>query len=113
MRTLVLVSGPPGSGKSTLAPPLAAHLRLPLVSKDVIKESLFDTLGLVDDDPLASSRRLGAAAMILLWRLAGHCPAAMLEANFPSASKRERDRVVELCPRPVEVYCRVPPELAL
>lgn len=113
MRTLVLVSGAPGAGKSTLAPPLAAHLGLPLLSKDFIKEALFDTLGSVDDNPLASSRRLGAAAMTLLWRLAAHCPAVMLEANFRSAPEYERDRVAELCPRPVEVYCRVPPELAL
>lgn len=100
MRTLVLVSGAPGAGKSTLAPPLATHLGLPLLSKDVIKEALFDTLGSVDDDPLTSSRRLGAAAMTLLWHLAGHCPAVMLEANFRSASEYERDRVAELCPRP-------------
>ena len=35
----------------------------PLVSKDVIKGSLFDSLGQVAADPLVSSRRLGAAAM--------------------------------------------------
>lgn len=113
MRTLVLVSGALGAGKSTLAPPLAVHLGLALLSKDVIKESLYDTIGSIDDDPLASSRRLGAAAMTLLWRLAAQCPAVMLEANFRSASEYERDRVAELCPRPVEVHCRVPPELAL
>ncbi len=83
------------------------------MSKDVIKETLFDSLGHVDEDPLTSSRRLGGAAMTLLWRLAARCPAVVLEANFRSASDDERARVTELCPRPVEVYCRVPPELAL
>jgi len=112
VRRLVIVSGPPGAGKSTLAGPLAAELALPLLAKDVIKESLFDALGHVDDDPLASSRRLGGTAMELLWRLAAACPAAMIEANFRTQSALERDKVRGLCERPVEVHCRVPAPLA-
>ena len=34
------MTGPPGSGKTTLARPLAQRLRLPLLSKDDIKEAL-------------------------------------------------------------------------
>lgn len=109
---MVVVSGPPGAGKSTLAVPLAAALGLPLLSKDVIKETLFDALGHVDTDRLASSRRLGAAAMELLWRLAAECPAAVVEANFRSRSPYERDQLRALSPRPVEVYCRLPAALA-
>src|SRR4051794_3017127 len=108
MRRLVIVSGPPGAGKSTLAGPLAAELALPLLAKDVIKESLFDALGHVEDDPLASSRRLGGAAMELLWRLAAECPAVAIEANFRTQSALERGKVRHLCERPVEVHCRIP-----
>lgn len=112
MRRLVFVSGAPGAGKTTLGRPLAAALEMPFISKDVIKESLFDALGHVADDDLESSRRLGGAAMELLWRLAAECPAAVLEANFRSQSDYERDRIAHLCEHPVEVYCRVPLELA-
>lgn len=112
MRQLVLVSGAPGAGKTTLGRPLAAALGMPFISKDVIKESLFDALGHVADDELESSRRLGGASMELLWRLAAECPAVVLEANFRSRSDYERERVAELCEHPVEVYCRVPLEMA-
>jgi adenylate kinase family enzyme len=42
VKRVVLVSGAPGSGKTTIAVPLAAELGLPLLSKDIIKEQLFD-----------------------------------------------------------------------
>lgn len=43
-RFLVLVTGAPGAGKTTLAGPLAAALGLPLIGKDVVKETLYDAL---------------------------------------------------------------------
>jgi predicted kinase len=113
VRSLVLVSGAPGAGKSTLAAPLARALSFPLLSKDVIKETLFDHLGHVDTDVAASSRRLGTASMELLWRLAESCPQVVLEANFRGHSAYERDQLRRLSERPVEVYCRVPIEVAV
>jgi hypothetical protein len=86
---------------------------LPLLAKDVIKEQLADALGLVAPDPLTSSTRLGAAAMEVLWRLAADHPAAVLEANFRPRSTYERDRILALCPSPVEVHCSCPPDVAL
>ena len=61
--TLVLISGAPGTGKTVLAQRLAAALPVAVIEKDVIKETLFDTLGERD---LEWSKRLGAAAFAFL-----------------------------------------------
>ena len=69
---LIAVCGPPASGKTTLARRLATDLRLPLVEKDVIKESLAGSIETSDRD---ASRRIGSASFQLLYALA----LAMLE----------------------------------
>jgi len=112
VKRVVLVTGAPGSGKTTVAVPLAAELGLPLLSKDVIKEQLFDTLGVGDEDALSWSRSLGAASMELIWTLARYFPEAVLEANFRPHSPYERSHILELSDRVVEVNCVCPPELA-
>jgi predicted kinase len=111
-RRLVYISGAPGSGKTTLAAPLAAELGYALVSKDRIKETLHDALGAPEPE-LAWSRRLGGAAMELLWALAASAPAVVIEANFRPYSDDERAKLSGLAARAVEVYCACPPELAL
>jgi predicted kinase len=108
---LVLVSGCPGAGKTTLAGPLAAELGFTLLSKDRIKETLHDGLGAPVPDR-AWSRRLGAAAMELLWALAADAPSVVLEANFRPRSAYERGRIGALSARPVEVHCACPLDLA-
>jgi predicted kinase len=111
-RRLVYVSGAPGSGKTSLAVPLAAELGYALLAKDRIKETLHDAFGAPDPD-LAWSRRLGGAAMELLWALAADAPAVVIEANFRPCSQREHAKLSGLATHPVEVHCACPPELAL
>lgn len=110
-RRVVLVSGAPGAGKSTLARPLAEALAMPLITKDAIKESLADSLGLGDGGTPWSSK-LGGAAMELMWKLASQAPAAVLEANFRPYSDYERGKIAGLGARIVEVHCICPPEEA-
>jgi len=105
IRRVVLVSGPPGAGKTTLAEPLAEALGFPLITKDDIKETLFDALEGPAGD-LQYSRQLGTAAMALLWTLGERCPQVVLEANFRPKDPVVQQRVARLNGHIVEVYCR-------
>jgi predicted kinase len=111
-RSILLVSGAPASGKSTLARALARIFGYPLISKDTIKESLFDSLRIhltrtVDapEDAADLSRLLSRASMDLLWSLAPGCPQVILEANFRPRSDQERGHIAALQGRKLEVYC--------
>jgi len=107
-RVLVVVSGLPGSGKTTLARQIAPALGLPLISKDVIKEALFDVLGTGDLD---WSRRLGAASHKIMYALAADSAGAVLESHFWHGVS-EPDLLSVGMPI-IQVFCRCPAELAL
>lgn len=87
---LVLIGGAPASGKTTLAEEVAQALGLPLFRKDGFKEALADALGeagtSVADEEVEVSRRLGLAAVRLLYKVAGDVldagQSCVLESNF-------------------------------
>jgi predicted kinase len=106
MGTLILVTGAPAAGKSTLARALAQDLDLPLLSKDEIKESLFETLGVGD---VEWSRRLGAAAMEILMLTAREVTSVIIECNF---NPNYASRITDLARPVIEVFCRVSPDVA-
>lgn len=105
---LVIVTGPPGAGKSTLTEHLARELGLPLISKDGIKEILFDTLGWHDRE---WSKKLGRASFELLFHfLESHLESqSSLIAETAFIPKFHTARLLELKERygfrPIQVYC--------
>jgi predicted kinase len=111
-REVVIVSGAPGAGKTTLAVPLAKALDFPLVAKDYVKETMWDALDMPPDGDVAASRRIGAAAMEVLWAIAQNCRQVVLETNFRPFLEYERRRLLGLGGRIVEVRCTCPVELA-
>ena len=63
---VLIVCGAPGAGKTTLARKLAPALALPLIARDDLKESLFETLGW---STVTWSERLGRATYELVYLL--------------------------------------------
>jgi thymidylate kinase len=103
----VVVSGLAASGKTSLAEPLAQALGVPLVSKDAIKEGLFEAVGY---GGLAWSQTLSRAADAAMVRIAQDLDGAVLD-NFWYAETV--DELLAQLPRPIiEVFCRCDPEVA-
>ena len=100
---VVVLSGALGAGKTTLGRRLVEPLGATLLSKDLLKESMFEPLSLDDD---ASSLRGSAAAMRILFDVASasHAP-LVLDANW---------RTMDVLPllaleRPLlQVFCSAP-----
>lgn len=85
----ILVAGMPASGKSTMAKALAEKWKLPVVSKDSIKELLYDNIGF---QSRAEKVNLGIAGMEIMYYIAGQLMKAgqpfILENNFEYSSER-------------------------
>ncbi len=106
-RILVVVTGPPCAGKTTLAAQLGHELSLPVIHRDVLKEVLFDTLGVKDR---AWSREVGGASYVLLFSFLK----SLLSAGYPcivetSFERRASNKLKALCETynfvPVEILC--------
>ena len=110
---LVVVCGPSGGGKSSLARPLSELLQLPLLSKDDLKEVLFDTLGSGDRK---RSRALSDAAYRLMFHVAERelksSRSLMLEANFrPDAATALAKLVAANGSAVIRVRCYAEPDV--
>ncbi len=105
--TLIVIAGPPCAGKTTLGRALSDELGLAFISKDDIKESLFNSLGASDRE---WSRKLGAASWELLYHFARvilkRRTAVVVEANF---RLRDAPQLRELITwsrcKPFQIYC--------
>ena len=88
MNCLILVAGLPGTGKTSFAEYLCKKLKIPMVSKDQLKETLFDTIGFRNREEKVS---IGTAAMEIMYHIAEkHLKINMpiiLENNFENMSK--------------------------
>ncbi len=92
----ILVTGIPAAGKSTMAEAMSDRLKLPVISKDSIKELLFDNVGFRSR---AEKVNLGIAGMEIMYYVAGQLMKAgqpfILENNFEYSSERGIKNLLE------------------
>lgn len=88
MSACILIAGLPATGKSAFANLLSRELGIPCLSKDGIKESLFDSLGFQSREEKV---RLGEAAYRILLeqaeKILSHGLTVALENNFEDISR--------------------------
>jgi predicted kinase len=110
---LLIVSGAPGSGKTTLARRLAADLRLPLISRDEVKEALADAMGNPTDVP--ASKKFGAGSVAMLYLVARQLLEArvglILESNFRRGLSEAELRPLVALSEPGLIHCTASDEL--
>lgn len=91
----ILVTGIPASGKSTMAQSLSNELNLPVISKDSIKELLFDNVGFKSREEKV---KLGTASMEIMYYVAKQIMKTgqpfILENNFENNSKEGLDALL-------------------
>ena len=84
----ILVTGIPATGKSTMAKAMSERMKLPVISKDTIKELLFDDVGF---QSRAEKVKLGIASMEIMYYVAGQLMETeqpfILENNFEYSSE--------------------------
>lgn len=111
---LIIVNGPPASGKSTLAGEIADALQLPFISKDALKEEMYDNLGKIER---AISRALGETSIKLMYSVAERILRAggsvVIEANFyHGVSETDVSQLIALSDA-VMVHCSAPAEILM
>nr|WP_289767592.1 AAA family ATPase [uncultured Acetatifactor sp.] len=92
----ILVTGIPAAGKGTMAEAMSERLKLPVISKDTIKELLFDNVGF---QSRAEKVNLGIASMEIMYYVAGQLMKAgqpfILENNFEHSSEHGIKNLLE------------------
>ena len=105
---IIIISGPPCTGKTTLAEKLATIYHLPYLSKDDIKEIIFDSLGWSDRK---WSRKVGLLSYNLVYyfgkKLLPVRKTFIMESNFKPGYHNIRIHKIfsDLRFYPIQIFC--------
>ncbi len=114
MNKLLVITGHPGSGKSTLARQLSQKYQIPYLSKDAIKERIFDGLGSKDKN--WSLQVSGVSHRIMDDLISNHLQighSIIVESNFKRDvdSVRFRDLAEKYQASCVQILCSASPDI--
>lgn len=105
---MIIVSGAPAAGKTTLSKDLAQRFNLPVINKDEIKELLFNTIGVRDEE---WGLKLGGASFELTYLFAEKLLQTgkpfIVEGNFDNrySTKAFLDIRKRIPYKVVQLYC--------
>ncbi len=105
---IIIISGAPASGKTTLSKDLAQKFNLPVINKDEIKELLFNTIGIRDEE---WGLKLGGASFELTYlfseKLLQTGKPFIVEGNFDNrySTKAFLDIRKRIPYKVVQLYC--------
>lgn len=95
-RQCILITGVPAAGKSYLAEYLSKYLLIPSISKDSIKEILFDTIGFCTKEEKLHLNTVSVRIMFYCAERFMKCGQEfILENNFEDTAKKEIQRLLE------------------
>jgi len=109
---LILINGLPATGKTTISKRLGDELDIPVISKDMIKEFLFDVLGIKDRE---QSKAFGRLANDFLYEI---CEAYLSKGKsiiiensfeYEFAKPRIEEIAKKYSPELIEIYCTTAP----
>lgn len=104
----IIISGPPATGKTSLGFKLKEHYKIPFIYKDSIKETLYDSLGNIENN---HTLNLGNASMVLLYKILEEQLSTensiILESAFLISIEYKRIKKVidKYNAVPIEIYC--------
>ncbi|MDS0526719.1 ATP-binding protein [Clostridium sp. SHJSY1] len=93
---IIILTGIPASGKTTFSKYLSKDLGVPVISKDFIKEILFDDIGFKSREEKV---KLGIASMNIMYGIAEESmklnKTVILENNFENISKKRLNMLIK------------------
>ena len=106
---LIIIAGPPCTGKTTLGRMIAERFHLPFISKDDIKETLFNSIGVKDRE---WSMQLGILSYKLLYYFVESIlksgDSLVVESNFRAEYDSEQFNILikKYDCTPVQIQCK-------
>lgn len=109
----IIVAGRPGAGKTTLARLLGDRLRMPVISRDVLKEGYVNTFGCTHDQlPSDANQRVAHLFFAIVNHYLTGMISVVIEAAFQHHVWAPQMPLIRQAGDPIMIVCTVDPTVA-